>query len=289
MSLIAKPAPLRPPGRLERRLKPPPRGALPLKHTNHAVPHQQVPALAPRARVRQRHSDNRLGPNRPGLRHFGHRQRTTTGAGTGKTGSGKTESSGSGKEGASTSTPEKQKPAAAAKRAAPARGARAGRAAAAKRVKQRPARARAPAQKLARRNISSKKNNCPTFEGGRTVVGVDVHRKLNGRNAQCVLENSVRRYLAATSLLALAPAAASAHKHPEPARALRDQHPRRGTADHRWRTGRSNGPTQMHPATQSPAVRPSRFMQHVAGTAGYVPVQSTTTEANGAYKFTTAA
>jgi hypothetical protein len=95
--------------------------------------------------------------------------------------------------------------------------------------------------------------------------------------------------VAATSLLALAPAAASAHKHPSPRGRCRinieSVAPRQITAGEatevsgRLACGRN----------VSPAGQPVTLYAHVAGSAGYVPVQSTTTEASGSYKFSTAA
>ncbi len=84
--------------------------------------------------------------------------------------------------------------------------------------------------------------------------------------------------LAATSLLALAPAAASAHKHPSP----------RGrcainirVAERQITAGEQvevKGQPRVRPAARAPAVKPVTLYEYVAGTAGYVPVQSTTTE-----------
>jgi hypothetical protein len=103
------------------------------------------------------------------------------------------------------------------------------------------------------------------------------------------LRKAVPALIAASSLLlALAPAGASAHRHPSPLGRCRidiNVAPRLITAGEatevsgRLACGR-------HAGAGGQAVT---LYAHVAGTAGYVPVQSTTTEANGSYKFTTAA
>jgi hypothetical protein len=95
--------------------------------------------------------------------------------------------------------------------------------------------------------------------------------------------------IAATSLLALAPAAASAHKHPSPLGRCRINivsiAPRLITAGESTEiSGRLV--CRRHANTGGQAVT---LYAHVAGSAGYVPVQSTTTETSGAYKFSTAA
>ena len=91
--------------------------------------------------------------------------------------------------------------------------------------------------------------------------------------------------LAATSLLALAPAAASAHKHPSP----------RGrcainirVAERQITAGEQvevKGLLKCIPPATAGSQAVTLY-EHVAGTAGYVPVQSTTTDVNGFYKFT---
>jgi hypothetical protein len=93
--------------------------------------------------------------------------------------------------------------------------------------------------------------------------------------------------LAATSLLALAPAAALAHKHPSPIGRCRinieNVSPNPITAGEatevsgRLTCGRANAAGQT-----------VQLYAHVAGTAGFVPVQSTTTETSGGYTFATA-
>jgi hypothetical protein len=96
--------------------------------------------------------------------------------------------------------------------------------------------------------------------------------------------------LAATSLLALAPAAASAHRHPGP---------RLG----RCRVNIESVSPKEISAGESATVKgllhcgrnrdaggqAVELYAHVAGTAGFVPVGSTTTEADGAYSLTTPA
>ncbi len=95
--------------------------------------------------------------------------------------------------------------------------------------------------------------------------------------------------IAATSLLALAPAAASAHKHPSPLGRCRINitsiAPRLITAGEATEiSGRLA--CHRHANTGGQAVT---LYAHVSGSAGYVPVQSTSTETSGAYKFSTAA
>jgi hypothetical protein len=93
--------------------------------------------------------------------------------------------------------------------------------------------------------------------------------------------------LAAASLLALAPAAALAHKHPSPIGRCRIDI-----------ESISPDPITAGEATEvsgrltcgraSAAGQTVQLYAHVAGTAGFVPVQSTTTETSGAYKLSTA-
>jgi hypothetical protein len=94
--------------------------------------------------------------------------------------------------------------------------------------------------------------------------------------------------IAATSLLALTPAAASAHKHPSPLGRCRiniNVAPRQITAGEATEiSGRLACRRHVNAGGQ-----PVKLYAHVAGSAGYVPVQSTTTETNGSYKFSTAA
>lgn len=94
--------------------------------------------------------------------------------------------------------------------------------------------------------------------------------------------------LATASLLALAPAAALAHKHPGPVGRCRinieNISPDPITAGEateisgRLACGRATAAGQI-----------VQLYAHIAGTAGFVPVQSTTTEKSGAYKFSTVA
>jgi hypothetical protein len=93
--------------------------------------------------------------------------------------------------------------------------------------------------------------------------------------------------LATASLLALAPATALAHKHPSPIGRCRINiesiSPRQITAGEATEiSGR------LTCGRASVAGQTVQLYAHVAGTAGFVPVQSTTTEASGAYKFSTA-
>ncbi len=103
------------------------------------------------------------------------------------------------------------------------------------------------------------------------------------------LRKLVPAYIAATSLLALTPAAASAHKHPSPLGRCRINiesiAPRLITAGEATEvSGRLACSRHANPAAQ-----PVTLYAHAAGSAGYVPVQSTTTETSGAYKFSTTA
>jgi hypothetical protein len=93
--------------------------------------------------------------------------------------------------------------------------------------------------------------------------------------------------LAAASLLALAPATALAHKHPSPLGRCRinieSLSPNPITAGEATEI---SGRLTCGRATI--AGQTVQLYAHVAGTAGFVPVQSTTAEASGAYKFSTA-
>ncbi len=90
--------------------------------------------------------------------------------------------------------------------------------------------------------------------------------------------------LAATSLLALAPAAASAHKHPSPrgrcAINIRVA-PRLITAGEQVEV---KGRLECLPLASAGGQAVTLY-EYVAGTAGYVPVQSTTTDTSGVYEF----
>jgi len=103
------------------------------------------------------------------------------------------------------------------------------------------------------------------------------------------LRKLVPALIAATSLLALAPAAASAHKHPSPLGRCRINiesiAPRLITAGE---STELSGRLACHRHANAGGQVVTLYA-HVAGTAGYVPVQSTTTEASGSYKFSTAA
>lgn len=99
--------------------------------------------------------------------------------------------------------------------------------------------------------------------------------------------------LAATSLLAVAPAVASAdqrsvNKHPSPLRRCRINI--ESVAERQITAGEQvavSGRLKCNPSGKTGAQQITLYA-HAAGTAGYVPVQSTITEANGSYKFTTA-
>jgi hypothetical protein len=91
--------------------------------------------------------------------------------------------------------------------------------------------------------------------------------------------------VAAASLLALAPAAASARKHPSPlgrcAINIR-------VAERQITAGEQvevKGRLKCIPRAIAGSQAVTLY-EHVAGTAGYVPAQSTTTDVNGFYKFT---
>jgi hypothetical protein len=108
--------------------------------------------------------------------------------------------------------------------------------------------------------------------------------KPQGEERTMRLEKLAPALIAATSLLALAPAAASAHKHPSP----------RGrcsininVAERQITAGEQVQVTGQLKCTP-PASAGSQAVtlyEHVAGTAGYVPAQSATTNANGFYEF----
>src|ERR1700722_7237748 len=99
--------------------------------------------------------------------------------------------------------------------------------------------------------------------------------------------------LAAASLLALAPAAASAghgsaHKHASP-RLGHCQIDIETIAERQIDAGEAatiKGDLTCGPSGDA-SEQPVELYQHTAGTAGYVPVQSATTEASGAYELTT--
>jgi hypothetical protein len=90
--------------------------------------------------------------------------------------------------------------------------------------------------------------------------------------------------LAATSLLALAPAAASAHKHPSPLRRCSiniNVAERQITAGEKVKV---EGQLKCGPGAVVGG-QPVTLYEYVAGTAGYVPAQSTTTNTQGLYSF----
>jgi hypothetical protein len=91
--------------------------------------------------------------------------------------------------------------------------------------------------------------------------------------------------IAATSLLALAPATASAHKHLSP----RGRCAINIRVAERQITASEQVEVKGRLKCLPPATAGSQAVtlyEHVAGTAGYVPAQSTTTDVNGFYKFT---
>ncbi len=93
--------------------------------------------------------------------------------------------------------------------------------------------------------------------------------------------------LATASLLALAPATALAHKHPSPIGRCRINI--ESISPHQITAGEATEISgRLTCGRASVAGQTVQLYAHVAGTAGFVPVQSTTTEASGAYKFSTA-
>jgi hypothetical protein len=91
--------------------------------------------------------------------------------------------------------------------------------------------------------------------------------------------------VAATSLLAVAPAVASAHKHPSPRGRCSINirvAPRLITAGEQVEV---KGRLKCLPVAGAGSQAVTLY-EYVAGTAGYVPVQSTTTDTSGFYKFT---
>ena len=98
------------------------------------------------------------------------------------------------------------------------------------------------------------------------------------------LRKLVPALIAATSLLALAPAAASAHKHPSPSGRCRinvNVAPREITVgDQVLVSGRLACDRHANAAGQV-----VKLYEHAAGSPGYSPVQSTTTDTNGGYEF----
>ncbi len=93
---------------------------------------------------------------------------------------------------------------------------------------------------------------------------------------------------AVTSLLVLAPAAASAHKHSSPFGRCRINI--ESIAERQITAGESatvKGRVECGPSVNTSG-QPVELYAHAAGTAGFVPVQSTTTETSGFYQFKTA-
>jgi hypothetical protein len=93
--------------------------------------------------------------------------------------------------------------------------------------------------------------------------------------------------VATTSLLALAPAAASAHKHPSPLGRCRINIESVAPLLTAGESAEISG--RLACVHANPGGQTVKLYAHVAGTAGYVLAGSTTTEASGSYKFTTAA
>ncbi len=93
--------------------------------------------------------------------------------------------------------------------------------------------------------------------------------------------------IAATSLLALAPAAASAHKHPSPLGRCRINIESVAPLITAGESTEISG--RLACGHANPGGQTVTLYAHATGTAGYIPVQSTTTEASGSYEFTTAA
>jgi len=102
------------------------------------------------------------------------------------------------------------------------------------------------------------------------------------------LRKLVPASIAATALIALAPVSALAHKHRSPLGRCRiniSVMPQQITAgDPTEVSGRLACSPRVNLSGQS-----VELYAHAAGSAGYVPIQGTSTEASGAYKFTTAA
>jgi len=102
------------------------------------------------------------------------------------------------------------------------------------------------------------------------------------------LRNLVPASIAAIALLALAPAAALAHKHPGPLGRCRINikiMPRETKAGEPTEI---SGRLVCNRRRANVGGQPVELYAHATGGAGYVLVQSTTTEANGSYKFATA-
>jgi hypothetical protein len=93
--------------------------------------------------------------------------------------------------------------------------------------------------------------------------------------------------VAAASLLAVAPAAASAHKHPSPLGRCRISirvAPARIVAPEQVE---AKGRLRCRPRHASPGAQIVTLYEHAAGTAGFVPVKSTSTDTRGFYELST--
>ena len=101
------------------------------------------------------------------------------------------------------------------------------------------------------------------------------------------LHKLVPALIAATTLLALAPAAASAHKHPSPlgrcSISIRVA-PRRIQAPEQVE---AKGQLKCRPNRVNAAGQTVTLYEHAAGTAGFVPVKNTTTTTGGFYELST--
>src|SRR5580692_8925778 len=112
-------------------------------------------------------------------------------------------------------------------------------------------------------------------------------RKLRTGGSAMRLRKLAPAGLAAASLLALAPAAALAHKHSSPIGRCRINI--ESISPHQITAGEATEISgRLACRRASAAGQAVQLYAHVAGTAGFVPVQNTTTETSGAYKFSTA-
>ena len=103
------------------------------------------------------------------------------------------------------------------------------------------------------------------------------------------LRKLIPAVIAATTLLALAPAAASAHRHPSPlgrcSISIRVA-PRQITAPEQVE---AKGQLKCRPNHANAAGQTVTLYEHAAGTAGFVPVKDTTTTTGGFYELSTGA
>ena len=101
------------------------------------------------------------------------------------------------------------------------------------------------------------------------------------------LRKLIQAVIAATALLALAPAAASAHKHPSPlgrcSISIRVA-PRQIQASEQVE---AKGRLRCRPLHANAAGQMVTLYEHAAGTAGFVPVKNTTTTTGGFYELST--